>query len=98
LIQVRKDAKASNLISKAERQAARQRLEAEKEELKLRSEAEVQALKTKLEAEVEEAKALAANPELLKLRQLGVLKELASTGGKFVIGPSEGDLSRVMTE
>ena len=41
---------------------------------------------SKLEAEVEEARALAAHPALLRVRELQALGDMARAGGKFVVG------------
>lgn len=87
VIEARKEAEAARVRSIAEAEDRLRRLEAEKEEVRLRAETEREKLRTALEGEVEAAKAIADQPELLKLKQLEVLRELASNkNGKFVIG------------
>jgi regulator of protease activity HflC (stomatin/prohibitin superfamily) len=76
LIQARKDAEAAEIRADAERLAAEREAEAQR----LRQEQQ-------LASELAVAQELAAHPELLKVRQLTVLRELARTSaGKFVIG------------
>lgn len=87
LIEARKEAEAAKVRSVAEAEARLRRLEAKKEEVRLRAETEREKLRTALQGELEAAKAVAENPELLKLKQLEVLRELAANpNGKFVIG------------
>ena len=87
LIEARKEAEAARVRSVAESEARLRRLEAEKEEVRLRAETEREKLRTELQSELEAAKAVAENPELLKLKQLEVLRQLATNpNGKFVIG------------
>ena len=97
LIQARKDAESLRIKADAESEAELRRLAAEKERVKLGAEAEAEKLRLALEAQVEEAKALAAHPELVRMKQLETLKEMARSGAKFVWGvdedPLEGALS-----
>jgi len=96
LIQARKDAESLRIKADAESEAELRRLAAEKERVKLSAEAEAEKLRLALEAQVEEAKALAAHPELVRMKQLETLKEMARSGAKFVWGvdvnPLEGAL------
>lgn len=67
-------------IADAERDAELRRLEAEKERVKLTAEAEAEKLRLALQSQVDEARALAEHPELVRLKQLETLKELARSG------------------
>lgn len=73
-------------IADAEREAELRRLEAEKERVKLTAEAEAEKLRLALQSQVDEARALAEHPELVRLKQLETLKEMARSGAKFVWG------------
>ncbi|PHN07144.1 SPFH domain-containing protein [Flavilitoribacter nigricans] len=87
LIEARKEAEAAKVRSIAEAEDRLRRLEAEKEEVRLRAETEREKLRAELESELETARAVAEHPELIKLKQLEVLRELAANkNGKFVIG------------
>ena len=98
LIEARKEAEAAKVRSTAVNEANIRRLEAEKEEVRLRAEADKETLKTRLTAEIDQARALAENPQLLKLRQLEVLKALAESGGRFVIGLKTGGLDSIIDD
>jgi hypothetical protein len=56
------------------------------ENVKLTVHAEREKAKMRLESELRGAQALAENPSLLKLRQLDVLRAMAESGAKFVVG------------
>lgn len=87
LIEARKEAETAKVRSMAETESRLRQLEAEKEEVRLRAETEREKLRTALQGELEAAKAVADHPELLKLKQLEVLRQLAANPqGKFVIG------------
>lgn len=86
LIQARKDAESLRIKADAEREAELRRLETEKERVKLTAEAEAEKLRLALQSQVDEAKALAEHPELVRLKQLETLKEMARSGAKFVWG------------
>lgn len=92
LIQARKDAESLRIKADAESEAELRRLAAEKERVKLSAEAEAEKLRLALEAQVEEAKALATYPELVRMKQLETLKEMARSGAKFVWGVDEDPL------
>ncbi|HXX31513.1 MAG TPA: hypothetical protein VEJ89_12490 [Myxococcaceae bacterium] len=53
---------------------------------RLAADAERERSRAKLEGEVEEAKALRTHPELLRLRELQTLSDIAKSGGRFVVG------------
>ena len=93
LLQAKKEAEAQKIAADAENERNMQRLQAQKEQQRLQSEAERERSRIKLDAEVAEAKALAENPVLLKLRELNALTDMARAGGKFVIGMKGDALS-----
>ena len=86
LIDARKEAEALTIKAEAQRAAELQRLQSEKERIRLTADAEREKLKLELESAVDEARALVEHPELLKLRQLEVLRGMAKDGAKFVMG------------
>ncbi|WP_437849941.1 slipin family protein [Sorangium sp. So ce363] len=86
VIQARKDAEALHIQAEAENERARQKIEATTQQTRLMAEAEKERLQLKLTAQIEEARAVADNPALLKLRELEALGEMAKAGGKFVVG------------
>jgi regulator of protease activity HflC (stomatin/prohibitin superfamily) len=86
LIEARKDAEALRIKAAAEQEADLHRLETEKQRVKLTAEAEAEKLRLGLQSQVDEAKALAEHPELVRLKQLETLKEMARSGAKFVWG------------
>jgi regulator of protease activity HflC (stomatin/prohibitin superfamily) len=98
LLQAKKEAEAQKIAADAENERNMQRLQAQKEQQRLQSEAERERQRIKLEAEVAEAKAIADNPALLKLRELNALGEMAKAGGKFVIGMKGDALSATLKE
>jgi regulator of protease activity HflC (stomatin/prohibitin superfamily) len=91
LIEARREAEALKIKAEAENATARLRTEAQRDQLRVAAEGERDRMRVKLEAEVEEARALAANPALLRLRELQALGEMAKAGGKFVVGVKTGD-------
>jgi len=93
LIQARKDIEAEELHSRANHESERLRLEAERERMHLelqaqaeRQRADLERRKQELQAKLEEAEAMAAQPILLRLRELETLWGMARSGGKFVVG------------
>lgn len=86
LIQVRKDAEAQAVKSAADAAAQRERIALEQEEAQARARTEQQARELRLEAERREAAAIAQDPQVLRLRELHTLAEMARSGGKFAVG------------
>ena len=86
LIQVRKDAEAQAVKSAADGAVQRERIALEREEAQARAQTEQQARALRLEAERREAEAIAQDPQLLRLRELHTLAEMARSGGKFAVG------------
>ena len=86
LIEARRAADALRIQAEGEISMARARVEAQKEQARLAGDVDRERARAKLESEVEEAKALRAHPELLRLRELHTLSEIAKSGGRFVIG------------
>lgn len=93
LLQAKKEAETQKIAADAENERNIQRLQAQKAQQQLQSEAERERARIKLEAELAEAQAVAANPMLLKLRELNALTDMAKAGGKFVIGMKGDALS-----
>jgi len=98
LIQARKDAEALRITAGAQREAELRRLEAEKERVNLTAAAEAEKLRAALQSQVDEAKALAEHPELVRLKQLETLKEMARSGARFVWGVDNDPLSGALGE
>jgi len=86
LIEARKAAETLRVQSEAENEAELRRLEAEKERARISAETEQDRARIRLESELEDARALQDNPALLKLRQLDTLRDMATSGGRFVVG------------
>lgn len=86
LIETRREAEALKIKADAENAAANARTLAEIERLKLSTEVEQERLRARLAAEVEEARALRDHPELIRLREVQALTEMAKTGARFVVG------------
>jgi regulator of protease activity HflC (stomatin/prohibitin superfamily) len=86
LLQARKEAETQKIAADAENERALLKIAAQREQFRLEAEAERERQRVRLQAEVEQAEALAANPQLLKLREFAALQEMAKAGGKFVIG------------
>jgi regulator of protease activity HflC (stomatin/prohibitin superfamily) len=85
LVEAKTEAQTQQIAAEAQAQISRVEAEAEAETLRLQSEAEAGARKIRTEAEIaalrdseQSAQAYAANPALLRLRELETLKELAS--------------------
>jgi regulator of protease activity HflC (stomatin/prohibitin superfamily) len=92
LIQARKDAEAQKIKGDAENQALRDRMTAEQERLRMAAQAELERTRLRHEADRMEAKSLQEYPQLLRVRELQTLAEMAKSGGRFVVGlsPSVG--------
>lgn len=89
LINAQKEADVIRIKTKAENEAGRLRNEAEKEAVKIRAEAEKERLTIQRESELEEAKLVKIHPEIMRVRKLKTLAELARGGGKFIVGLKE---------
>jgi regulator of protease activity HflC (stomatin/prohibitin superfamily) len=98
LIEARREAEALKIKAEAENATARLRTEAQRDQLRVAAEGERDRMRVKLEAEVEEARALAANPTLLRLRELQALGDMAKAGGKFVVGLKPGGAGPLFRE
>jgi len=86
LIEVRKEAEALAIKTGSEVEARRQQITVEREQALARSESEQQGLHLRLEAELQEAEAIRQTPDLLRLRELHTLAEMARSGAKFSVG------------
>ena len=86
LIEARREADAMRIRTAAESEAQLQRIEAERERARIESESMRERLSQSLAAQVEEAEALREHPGLLELRHLDTLREMASSGARFVVG------------
>jgi regulator of protease activity HflC (stomatin/prohibitin superfamily) len=98
LIEARREAEVSRIKADAEASASRAKLELQREQLRSAAESERERAKIKLESELAEAQALAANPQLMKLRELATLAEMAKGGGKFVMGLSGSALTSALDD
>ena len=86
LILARKEAEALAIKTTSEVAASRQRMSVEREQAQAQAEAEQYRRRLRLEAELKEAEALKAAPELLHLRELHTLAEMAHNGARFAVG------------
>jgi len=86
LIQARKDAEAQQIKTEADALDQRQRLEVEREQILSRARAEQEARQLRLEAEQREAEAIGDKPDLMRLRELATLSEMAMSGARFAVG------------
>jgi len=86
LIEARRASDALRIQAEGEISMSRARVEAQKEQARLAADVERERARAKLDGEVEEAKAVRAHPELLRIRELQTLSEIAKSGGRFVIG------------
>jgi regulator of protease activity HflC (stomatin/prohibitin superfamily) len=99
LIEARREAEALKIKAEAENSAAKLRAEAERDHLRIAAEGERDRTRVKLEADIEEARALSANPALLRLRELQALSDMARAGGKFVVGlKASGDANGLVRD
>ena len=96
LINANKEADIIQIKIKAENEADRLKNEAEKSAVKMRAESEKEKLAIDRQSEIEEAKLVKEYPEVLKIRKLKTLVELARGGGKFFIGLKEIDMDDVL--
>ena len=98
LINAQKEADVIRIKTKAENEMSRLRNEAEKEAMKIRAEAEKDRSAIQRESELEEAKLVKAHPEILKIRKLKTLAELARGGGRFIVGLKSIGMDDVLKE
>jgi regulator of protease activity HflC (stomatin/prohibitin superfamily) len=97
LIEVRQQAETVRIKAEAEAEATRLRAAAEISQAKSSAEAERERLAIRLRGNLEEAQALAANPQLLQLRELETLQAMARSGARFVVGLPQGQsLSKLL--
>jgi regulator of protease activity HflC (stomatin/prohibitin superfamily) len=86
LIQARKEAEAQEVKTEADARDQRQRLAVEREQTLARAQAELEARRLRLQGEQQEAEAIAERPDLLRLRELSTLAEMARAGASFAVG------------
>jgi regulator of protease activity HflC (stomatin/prohibitin superfamily) len=86
LIEARREAEVLKIQAEAEAAGTRAKLELQREQDRSAAESERDRAKLKLETQIQEAKVLAEHPQLLRLRELSTLAEMARVGGKFVVG------------
>lgn len=97
LIEARKDADARRIRAEVENQTALQKLEAERQQARISAEAEREREQIRLQSEIERAQAMSDNPMLLRLRQIEALQEMARSGGKFVVGLRDKEVSEAFS-
>jgi regulator of protease activity HflC (stomatin/prohibitin superfamily) len=85
------------LTAEAERERERITAEGERERAQIAAEAELVRSRLRRQAETEEAKALAENPKLMRLRELQALAEMAKSGAKFAVGMRAGSLGELFS-
>jgi regulator of protease activity HflC (stomatin/prohibitin superfamily) len=96
LIKARKDAEALRVKLEADNEASRLRLDSLLEQSRAEADAQQEKIRLTLKAEIEEAEAVRQHPEILKLRELATLIEMARAGGQFVIDGSREGLARAL--
>ena len=97
LIEERKEAETLRIRTAAENDARLRRLEIEEKASQINANTERERQRIRLESELDQAKAVREHPELLTLRQLDSLKEMAKHGGKFAIGLQSDVLGRFVS-
>ncbi len=98
LINAQKEADVVRIRTKAENEANKLRNEAEREAVKIRAESEKERAAIHRESEIEEAKLVKLYPEILKVRKLKTLAELARGGGKFYVGLKDIEMDDVLRD
>ena len=98
LIEAKREAEVARIKAESETATARAKLDLLKEQSRATAEMEREKVRLKLQGELEEAKALADNPKLIKLRELATLADMARGGGKFVIGLEANGLSNALRD
>lgn len=96
LIEARREAETARIRTESEMATIRQRNDAQREHAHAAAEAERERARLRLEAEIEDARALAENPALRRVRELQVLAEMAKAGGKFVVGLDANGMGRLL--
>lgn len=98
LINVRKEAETIRIRTRAENEADKLRNEAQQEAVKMRAETEKERVLIQMQSELEEAKLVKAHPEVLKIRKLKTIAELARNGGKFIVGLKDVKMDDVLRD
>jgi regulator of protease activity HflC (stomatin/prohibitin superfamily) len=98
LVQARREAEVTKIKADAAAAAQRAQLELQRELERASLEAEADKHRHRLAWEIEEAAAVAARPELLRLRELATLADMAKTGGKYVVGLPSSTLTKIASE
>lgn len=98
LVEARREAEVTKIKADAAAAAQRAQLELQRELERASLEAEADKHRHRLAWEIEEATAVAARPELLRLRELATLADMAKTGGKFVVGLPSSTLTKIASE
>ena len=98
LIEARREAEVTRIKAEAESAALRAKLEIQREQIRSAAEAERDRQRLRLAWELEEARAIRETPELLKLREMATLAEMAKAGGKFVVGMSGAALAKALAD
>ena len=98
LIEARREAEVTRIKAEAESAALRAKLEIQREQIRSAAEAERDRQRLRLAWELEEARAIREAPELLKLREMATLAEMAKAGGTFVVGMSGAALAKALAD
>jgi regulator of protease activity HflC (stomatin/prohibitin superfamily) len=97
VLETERRAEARLIQAKKEIETARIQAEADLAAQRLALEKQAEAARARLENELAEARAVRDQPELLALRELEVLRDMAARGARFVVGTSRG-LSGALVE
>ncbi len=92
LVEARRDAEAGRIQTEAEHEKARIALDMANAAARSKAELQADLDRLTLNADLEKAQALAANPGLLRLRELQALEAMAASGARFAIGLDRGGL------
>lgn len=98
LIEARQEAEALRIKTQAENEAELRRLEAEAERVRVKAEAERDQLAIQLENAVAEAKAVAENPQLVRLREIDALRAMANSHAQFFVGLEAGEITKILAK
>jgi regulator of protease activity HflC (stomatin/prohibitin superfamily) len=88
----------ARITAEAERVRVEMAAEAERVRARIAAEAEVERETLRRQSELGEARLLAEHPQLLRLRQLQTLAEMARAGGRFVVGLRGEELGDLVRE